>query len=355
MKIMPATKTAVLNDIESGSSVIIAYDRHFVNDAYEVYFNSNTGVEVLRGCNGNLDPFSTDLPLMIDVGVMGHCENKCAICYQGHKSENNMRLEDFKLLIDQVKGHVNQVALGGRGDPNHHPDFQKIVEYARKNDVVPNYTTSGIGLTHEQIEISKICGAVAVSDYEAEYTYAAINKFILAGIKTNMHIVLSRATVAKAIKILYGYNPWKIYSNKDWFDITKLNGVVFLLFKPQGAGKDFERLRLTNDDIEQISERILSPRCSFKVGMDSCLVNHVIRRANISKRQMLTLDTCEGARMSAYISPSMKMMPCSFADHDIGVQIDKKNTIQTIWKLSKPFENYRKSLKKSPFTCPAGF
>jgi len=346
---------AILSDIETGTAVRIAYDKHFINDSYEVYFNSDTGVEVLRGCNGNLDPFATDLPLMCDVGVMGHCENKCKFCYQGHQSESNMKLEDFKLIIDQVKHHTNQVALGGRGDPNLHENFKEIVEYSRSNNVVPNYTTSGIGLTDEHIETSKLCGAVAVSDYGSDFTYNAIDRFINAGIKTNIHIVLSKATIEKTIKILYGHNPWT-FQNVSSVNIDKLNAVVFLLFKPQGEGANQSGMTPSKFDIGRISELILKPKkLKFKIGVDSCLVNHMVRRVKLSSKQMLTLDTCEGARMSVYISPSMKMMPCSFASASSGVQIDKKNTIENIWRKAVPFKQYRKLLKKSPFICPAGF
>jgi MoaA/NifB/PqqE/SkfB family radical SAM enzyme len=347
---------AVLHDIETGTAIKISYDKYFTNDAYEVYFDSESGIEVLRGCKGKLDPFATDLPLMCDVGIMGHCENKCQFCYQGYESEDNMTLEDFKTIIDQVKHHTNQVALGGRGDPNLHLNFKEIVEYARNNDVVPNYTTSGIGLTDEQVEISKMCGAVAVSDYETPYTYDALDKFMKANIKTNIHMVLSRPNMSKSVKILYGYNPWKkYYLGKSSVDIEKLNAVVFLLFKPQGEGANHRDMILTDLNIQTIADLIIESRCKFKVGMDSCLVNHVIQRANISKKQQLTLDTCESARMSVYISPSMKMMPCSFANKDMGVQIDKKNNIQTIWQKSKPFKRFRKSLKINRFVCPAGF
>jgi MoaA/NifB/PqqE/SkfB family radical SAM enzyme len=150
---------------------MILFDKVFKNSNYEIFFASSSGLEIMRGVNGKEDPFSLYLPSLLDVGIMGHCKNKCSFCYQGHSNRPNMNIEDFKSIIDQVKHHTNQVALGGRGDPNQHENFEEIISYARKNEVVPNYTTSGIDLTDEQIEISKMCGAVAVSDYEQSYTY----------------------------------------------------------------------------------------------------------------------------------------------------------------------------------------
>ena len=154
--------------LKEGNIVIVGqFDKSFENKDYEVHFNTETGVEVLKGKDGK-DPFKTELPLLFDVGIMGYCLNSCPFCYQGNKTEPHMTLENFKIIIDQVKHHTNQVALGGRGDPNLHPQFKEIVEYSRNNGVVPNYTTSGINLTSEQIEISKLCGAVAVSQIFSE-------------------------------------------------------------------------------------------------------------------------------------------------------------------------------------------
>lgn len=351
---MKAQKTSILKDDETGIEVKIKYDKYFTNNKYEIYFDSRKGIEILKGCNGNKDPFFTELPLMFDIGIMGHCKNRCSICYQGREFEEHMKLEDFKIIIDQIKHHATQIALGGRGDPNLHPNFKEIIEYSRKNEVVPNYTTSGIGITKDQIKISKMCGAVAVSDYGKSYTYRALNKLIDSGIKTNVHLVFTRTATEKIMKILYGYNPWKNQCG-SFFDIEKLNAVVILLFKPQGEGSGYIDFIPRQTDIEKVSELIMTPKSSFKIGMDSCLVNHIFQIVKFSKIKKLTLDTCEAARMSAYISPSMKMIPCSFANKKIGVQIDKKNAIENIWKKSKAFKKFRKTLKSNRFCCPAGF
>jgi len=148
--------------------VILKFDRRFMNDDYLLLFNTKTGVEVLTGINGKDDPHSLYLPSLLDIGVMGACKNKCAFCYQGHDSQPNMKLSDFMSIIDAVSHHTNQVALGGRGDPNKHAHFAEMLEYCRKHNVVPNYTTSGIDLTDDEIEISKMCGAVAVSQIFSE-------------------------------------------------------------------------------------------------------------------------------------------------------------------------------------------
>ena len=326
----------------------LIFDKHFKNNLYEIFFNSKTGLEILMGVNGNPDPFILQLPSLLDIGIMGTCKNKCEFCYQGHTNKPNMKLEDFKKIIDEVSYHVNQVALGGRGDPNHHENFKEIVEYCRLKNVVPNYTTSGIDLTDEQIEISKMCGAVAISEYGKDFTYKALDRLIKAGIKTNIHQIFSNVSFQKCKDIVLGNIPieWK-------FDYSGLNAVIFLLFKPHGAGKNTPEYLVPTSYLQEFSKYIFEPKSTFKVGMDSCLVNHVLKYGNPTEVQKMSIDTCEGARMSAYITPDMKFMPCSFADESKwSVKIE--NDLTSIWNEGGPFKKFREILEKNKDQCPLG-
>lgn len=326
--------------------MILPFDKQFKNDKYAVLFNTKSGVEITTGINGYEDPFVTEMPTLLDIGVMGTCLHKCSFCYQGHKDRPNMTLENFKRIIDEAAYHTNQVALGGHGDPNQHPDFGKMIEYCRKMNVVPNYTTSGINLSDEHIEISKMCGAVAISDYERNYTYIAIRKFIDAGIKTNIHQIYSRESHIKCIGIIQGHIPdvWA-------FDHLGLNAVIFLLFKPQGAGKNLKYLIPTKAQLTTMGLNIFKPQSRFKIGMDSCLVNHVLANGDPTELQKMSVDTCEAARMSAYITPDMKFMPCSFADED-SFSTPITEGLKPIWDESEPFKKFREHLTQNNASCP---
>ena len=143
----------------------------------------------------------------MDIGIMGKCENKCSFCYQGDKEEDHMTFEDYSELISQSKWFVNQIALGGRGDPNLHPKFAQILLLTRYNHIVPNYTTSGKNLTDGHVRATAfLCGAVAVSMYEKDFTFNALKMFMDAKCKTNIHYVLSSESISKAIDLLKGKN-----------------------------------------------------------------------------------------------------------------------------------------------------
>jgi len=343
----------VLVDRKSNIMIRSNFDKYFSNDKYELFFNTKSGLEVLMGRNGLEDPFYTELPTLLDVGIMGHCNHNCNFCYQGDKHEPNMKLADFIKIIHQIKHHVNQVALGGRGDPNKHNFFNEIVSFSRMNNVVPNYTTSGLGLTQDEVQISKQCGAVAVSDYEKPYTYKAIQKFINAGIKTNVHLIFSRQSYTKCMRILDGINPWVDKDGMELFNVEALNAVIFLLFKPQGKGINHQELIPTPTQLLSLSQKILSSSPKFKIGLDSCLANHVFLNTKVPEIQRMAIDSCEASRMSSYITPDMKMLPCSFANHNLSVPIDRP--IEEIWQSSNIFNKFRSILKFNPFSCPAGF
>lgn len=174
-------------------------------------FNPDTGFYMRSGVideNGkdtNVDPFMRCFPSLIDIGIMERCAcaNKCNVdCYQKaiDRTGNNMSLSDYETILKQCKGKVLQVALGGAGDVDTHENFEEILKLTREYDIVPNFTTSGIAMTHEKATIcKKYCGAIAVSEHNADYTDAALEMLLNAGVKTNIHYVLSAKTIDNAI------------------------------------------------------------------------------------------------------------------------------------------------------------
>ena len=138
---------------------------------YKTMFNTENGHYVRMS-----DEQYASFPHLIDIGVMGSCEHgrsglcmKAGVkCYQNglRTSKTNMTLEDFKRVINEIKSRTFEVALGGRGDPDMHENFEEMLAYARQNHVVPNFTTSGLGMTPEKAAICKnLAGAVAISQY----------------------------------------------------------------------------------------------------------------------------------------------------------------------------------------------
>lgn len=312
-------------------------------------FDTDTGIYVRTGIindkgeDTGIDPFMRSFPSLIDIGIMERCvcSNMCKVdCYQKacDRTGENMSVDNYKSIMEQSKGRVFQVALGGAGDPDTHENFEEILRITRSYNIVPNFTTSGITFTKEKAEIcKKYCGAVAVSEHNSDYTEKALDLLIEAGVKTNIHYVLSNKSIDDAID--------KLKNNKFHKGI---NAVVFLLYKPIGLGKK-ENVLLPNDErLKEFFRLVDEGEYDFKIGFDSCTCPGIINNTN--KINLDSIDFCEGGRYSMYISADMNAMPCSFGNQDKNWYVDLKNhSIEDAWN-SDVFNKFRYSLKHS---CPS--
>lgn len=95
-----------------------------------------------------------------------------------------------------------------------------------------------------------------------------------------------------------------------------------------------------------------SGETGYKIGFDSCTVLALV---NISSNiNMDSLDTCEGAGWSAYISADMKMMPCNFDNQDMWWAVNLRDyTIEEAWR-SNEFENFRVHFRTCCPNCAEG-
>ena len=329
--------------------------KYIINDKryrFRSAFDTETGAYIRTGIldadgrDTGVDPFMASFPHLIDVGVMGHCVHgktglcaKAGIgCYQSGMlvEQPNMTVDHFRWIAEQCKGRCNQLALGGRGDPDQHEHFEDLLRISRENILVPNFTTSGYGMTPALAKIcNRYCGAVAVSWYRSDYTLNAIRMLLDAGVKTNIHYVLGKNSIDEAIDRL---------RNNDFPE--GINAVIFLLHKPAGQGTQANVLSSSDPRVASFFAEV-DRRHPFKVGMDSCNVPGAI---NYCKRVLPeSLDTCEGGRFSCYIGADLVMVPCSFdQEKRYEVQLDENTNIEDAWN-SEPFERFREKMRGA---CP---
>ena len=314
-------------------------------------FDEKTGAYIRSGIivdgkDSGQDPFMSSFPELLDVGIMGHCAHgltglcrKSGVqCYQsgGAAQQPNMSLENFRRILEECHHDTYQIALGGRGDPDMHENFGSILQLCREHHVVPNFTTSGYGMTPEKAQLCReYCGAGAVSWYRSEYTIQAIQMLLEAGVKTNIHYVLGNNSIDEAIRHL---------QSNDFPD--GINAVVFLLHKPVGFGAESNVLQ-DDSRVEKFFKLVDSKSRPFKLGFDSCSIPGLLHFCgNIAGE---SVDTCEGGRWSAYITPDMRMLPCSFDNKAMRWAVDLGNhSIQEAWD-SPQFENFRNHFRTA---CP---
>jgi hypothetical protein len=126
-------------------------------------FYFRTDIYDTEGKPTGKDAFMASFPHLMDIGIMGHCIHgsggrclKAGVqCYQDglNKFQENMTFRNFERIASECTGRVFQFALGGRGDPEMHEEFERILACCRDYEIVPNLTTSGFGLTPEKARL----------------------------------------------------------------------------------------------------------------------------------------------------------------------------------------------------------
>jgi radical SAM protein with 4Fe4S-binding SPASM domain len=159
-----------------------------------------------------------------------------------------------------------------------------------------------------------------------------------AGVLTNIHYVLSNTTIDEAIlRLKYNGFPQGI------------NAVIFLLHKPVGLGDASDVIQYDDPRLVEFFD-LIDQKHDYKVGFDSCTIPALL---NFSKKiNMNSVDTCEAARFSMYITADMIALPCSFDNVDQKYAFDLRNgTIQDAWD-SEQFNRFREVFNKSCPGCP---
>lgn len=285
---------------------------------FKTLFNPKNGFSVRGELPDGSDPIYASTPELVDCKITDKCDNGCTYCYMGSgPTGRHCDMEDYYRVLRQMElMGVFQVALGG-GEPTLHPRFAEILQVTKYTGIVPNYSTNGNHLTQEIVEASRdLCGAVAVSWHDPP-NIGAIERLIKAGVRTNIHYILSEQTVDDAIQLMRELG--KI--------LPGLNAIVFLRLKPvgraDGMNSKFNPRSLARFFAETQKER------PYKVGFDACMIPMVEHYTNFDPT---FFDYCDGGRFSCYVDvsgPKIEMKKCSF-DKAPGYNLREK-TMAEAW------------------------
>ena len=301
------------------------------------------------------DPVMRSFPELLDVGIMGHCNggqycrNAGIDCYQKGFTTYapHMSYENFMEIVKQAAGKTFQIALGGAGDPNKHPQIEDILKSCRAYRIIPNMTTSGFLITDNEVGLIKqYCGAVAVSWYSRfmdgkesnQETIDAVERLVKSGCTTNIHYVVSKDTINEAITRL----------EMDSFP-KGVNAVIFILYKPVGNGIIEKVLKNTDSRIERFISLATKVKHPYRVGFDTCFTPALLRWGDTVPA--VSIDACEAATFSMYIDSQMNCYPCSFGiwDKSISESMNSK-TLREIWQGDK-FVAFREQRKEKCSSC----
>ncbi len=318
------------------------------SDVCNLFFNKENGFTATWGRTKEENPeYSPFGPFIADIELSTICSGVgfvCKFCYKANTpTGENMSLETFKKMFDKLPRTVTQVAMGV-GDINGNPDLFPIMEYCREKGVIPNITINGAGLTDEIAQkLVNVCGAVAVSIYDKEYTYNTIKKLTGLGMsQCNIHCMISEETFDLAKSVLSD----RLTDER----LKNMNAIVFLSLKKQGRAKT-GFTQLSQEKFQELVDYALSHNIPF--GFDSCGCHKFIKSigGNINKNQLeMMAEDCESTRFSIYVNVKGDFYPCSFiegektesSDWSRGISVINCNDfLKEIWfdEKTKKFRN----------------
>jgi len=306
---------------------------------YNYHFSKRTGLFLRWGETSEDDPqWSPYGPEIADIEIStGDCSGGCPWCYKsnGPQSGKHMTVQGFGRVLDALPNTLTQVALGIT-DANANPDFIAILELCRERGLVPNYTTSGMGLTQEIVEATaRLCGAVAVSIYPHNLVLAwnAVGEFLNQGMKqVNVHLLYHAGNMPFVRDVL-----------EEAATVRDLNAVVLLCLKPKGGAEGWTPLN-------QAGFSELLDGIDGRIGFDSCSAPKFERWAAERGRDDLLVyaEPCESTLFSIYIDVDGRAWPCSFGEgHPDLEPVD----VDGAW-WSPQFEAFRNRLWKNNRHCP---
>lgn len=284
-------------------------------------------------------------PTIADIHITNQCNLNCPHCYiNSDRNGRHMSMENFELALDECKkAGVLQIAIGG-GEPTLHPYLPVFLKKIKQAGIVPNLTTNAKILNWKTVYfISRYCGAVGLSiegifnKFEERRGFKfndftkSIKKLKAAGINITFQVTLGERNLNHIPQILEHIIKFKPY------------GVLFLAYKPAGRGLCYDKpisqadQSLVKITIESIFQNL---KGKTKIGFDCCLTPSIIKTRNSS-----SFTGCTASRTSIAIMSDLRVMPCSFLNHNEYEDNLKNKSLLDIWN-GKNFKNFRQNIRK---------
>ena len=178
-----------------------------------------------------------DFPPYLQIEPTSICNYRCTFCYQTDNGFNkrstgfmgHMKLETFKLLVDQAEGNIEFISLASRGEPLLCPDIKEMLAYTRDKFLNLKINTNASVLDEEMshsILTSGVKTLVFSADAADENLYSKLRvngklDKILANIKRFQEIRIKNYPKSKIITRVSGV---KISNQQNLDDMEKFWG-----------------------------------------------------------------------------------------------------------------------------------
>lgn len=309
---------------------------------YNFMGDTENGMTMRWGADLRQNPSRAPWPELADISISNHCTKGCPFCYKNSTDNHEfMSAEEYAEVLQYLHsdqwGNVFQVALGG-GEPLEHPEFEKILQITQAAGIVANFTTNGLHLNQSSIrQFAGRVGSVALSVGAAsEIDPQKIRLLVEAGLRVNIHFILSASSLEDAAALLDGH----------YNDVLQgVGSVIFLTYKPAGRASSDECLRM-DERLRAFIDRVDRNACTARIGFDACFVPLLMHFTDVN---VDFIDPCECGFFSIYIDEKQNVKPCSFCNQGKYVYSLKEHSFQEIW--DNLLEGYRQEVLDAACTA----
>ncbi len=219
-----------------------------------------TEARILYDTESDTYSFKLSAPLSVCWQVTRKCNLNCLYCLSASdcNGEYGLTTEQAIQLIDGLgKIGVNRLDFTG-GEPLMRKDLGILIARAKKNNINTIVTTNTLLLNKENIEILKMADLVQVSidGNEIIHNYQR-NANVFKRMITNIKLLQEAGCKIRLNSFIFNSNKQYV----DYLmDLSKELGVfshLFIIFTPQGRGRDHLEEIVPPEEVEQIKERIL--------------------------------------------------------------------------------------------------
>ena len=129
------------------------------------------------------------------IEITNKCNKRCKFCVSSKRNLNQMSVDNFKIIMKQIKPYTDYIYLHVLGEPLIHTEFDEILDVCDANNVKVNITTNGtllknklnIVLNHKCIrQINISLHEINENDNYLDDILFSTNKILS---KTNIYVV----------------------------------------------------------------------------------------------------------------------------------------------------------------------
>ncbi|MHC4645528.1 MAG: radical SAM protein [Planctomycetota bacterium] len=258
-------------------------------------------------------------PTEVHFAITNRCSARCPHCYMaaGQCETGELDTESIKRVLDILaRMNVFHVALGG-GEALERPDLFEIAEYARRRDLVPNLTVSGLGINADIAQEMKVFGQVNVSVDGVGQAYGAFRGRDMFDVADHALDLLVAAKVPAGINCVLGRSNFD--ATGELFEYAakkKLNEIEFLRLKPSGRGAAlYEKEHTTCEQNTSLTPMLadLSARFGIVAKIDCSFVPMLCyHRPPIEILESTATYGCEAGNVLLGIRSNGSVSGCSF-------------------------------------------